>query len=77
VVSAFDFNRHVTGVRYHFDDGTTLDHQLPAVPELQPLDLPDGGRTTRFVRVEILGTVRPAGADNDTVISEAVFEGVA
>jgi hypothetical protein len=76
VVSSFDRNRHVTAVRYEFDDGSSLVHDLAAVPQLQSIDVPNGGVVTAGVRVVVLGTVRPPGADDDTVISEAAFEGV-
>lgn len=72
VVPAFDFNRHVTQVRYTFDDGTSVVKSLTSVPDYQPVDV---DTTTTSVRITILGTVRPSGADDDTVISEAIFEG--
>lgn len=72
-ISAFPHNRHVTRVRFEFDQGEPVVVDLPARPELVPVDV---DATTSWVRVTILGTVRPPGADNDTVVSEMVVEGV-
>ena len=71
-VSAFPFNRFVTSVEYRFDDGTTAIQQFEQSPGLQtmPVDV-----VTRSVQITVLGTVRPVNADDDTIISEAAFEG--
>lgn len=73
-VHAFGFNRHVTVAEFTFDDGSSVMHQLDEIPELQFIDLDPPPRTST-VRITIRGTVRPPGADNDTIISEAIFEG--
>lgn len=74
-VSAFGFNRHVTSVEYAFDDGSTIVQYLDEVPGLQFIEA-ERPITTSTARITILSTVRPSGADDDTVISEAIFEGV-
>ena len=70
-VSAFPLNRQIQSVRWTFDDGTSVEQDFQADPSLQttPVDV-----HTRNVRLEILSTSRPSGADNDTIISEAAFE---
>jgi hypothetical protein len=74
LVSSFEVNRIVSQVRYEFDDGSTMEQQLAPVAQIQhqPVDV-----TTRRVTIHILATDLPPGADDDTVISEARFEGVA
>lgn len=69
---AFPLNRFVRAVRYSFDDGQTVRHDFEQRPGLQFLSV---DTTTREVRITILETYRPPGADNDTILSEAQFEG--
>jgi hypothetical protein len=71
-VSAFEFNRFVTAVEYRFDDGSAVTHHFEWQPTLQFQDV---DVQTSTVTILILGTSRPAGADDDTILSEAVFEG--
>lgn len=73
-VHAFPFNRRVTAFRYTFDDGRTLVHDMADQSEMQYIEL-DPPATTSSVRITIEGTYRPPGADDDTIISEAMFEG--
>ena len=73
-VSAFGFNRFVAAVRYDFDDGSSVTQNFDDQPTMQTLDV---DTVTSAVTITILGTVRPPGADDDTVISEALFEGAA
>ncbi len=70
-VLAFEFNRFVARVRYHFDDGSTIDQAFELEPEIQytVVDV-----TTQTVRIEILAT-EATNDDDDTIISEAVFFG--
>lgn len=70
---AWDFNRFVTSVRYTFDDGNSVVQQFGDFPELQYTDV---NVVTSSVRITILGTSLPPGADDDTILSEAVFYGV-
>lgn len=71
--SSFGYNRFVNSVRWTFDDGTTVVQEFEQVPEMQtiPVDV-----DTSTIRLTVLETTRPAGADDDTVISEAAFTGV-
>lgn len=71
-VLAFPFNRVVTSVSYAFDDGSAITQTFERLAELQYQDV---DVTTTTVRITVLGTDRGSGADDDTVISEAVFEG--
>lgn len=72
-VSAFDLNRILTAVRYDFDDGTSVVHDLDPTNRIQMIDV---DTVTASVRMTILGTSRPPGADSDTVVSELVLEGL-
>jgi len=72
ITSAFDWNRHVTLVRYTFSDGTSVDQRLTRDPGLQPLAV---DVTTSSVELAVLETYRPPGADDDTIMSELVLEG--
>jgi hypothetical protein len=72
-VDAFGFNRFVTSVRYTFDDGTTLDQTFDRAAQMQWIDVPD--QETSTVTITILGTDRPAGADDDTILSDVQLEG--
>ncbi len=71
-VSSFEVNRFVNAVEWSFDDGTSVTQRFEQRPEMQltPVDA-----VTSNVRMTILETTRPPGADNDTVISEASFSG--
>lgn len=71
-VVAFPYNRFVQAVRWTFDDGSSIDQSFEQLPELQtmPVDV-----TTSSVKLTILSTTRPPGADDETVISEAAFTG--
>ncbi|MCU1370906.1 MAG: hypothetical protein JWO77_2100 [Ilumatobacteraceae bacterium] len=71
-VSAFPRNRFVTSVEYSFDDGTSVIQDFAQEETVQYRDL---DVDTTSVTITILGTVRPDGADDDTVLSEASFEG--
>lgn len=71
-VSAFNFNRIVTRVRYRFDDGTTVEQSPSPSPTMQMVDV---DTVTSSVEITIVATTRPPGADNDTVVSAASFEG--
>lgn len=68
----FGVNRFVNAVEWTFDDGTSVVQRFEQRPEMQltPVDA-----TTTNVRMTILSTTRPPGADDDTVISEASFTG--
>lgn len=70
-VVAFDYNRFVTAVEYQFDDGSTVDQTFARTPTMQtmPVDV-----STQSVRITILGT-QHQGQDDDTILSEAQFEG--
>lgn len=72
-VSAFGFNRQLASVRYTFDDGTSIEQAFKPEPVIQYAEV---ATTTRTVTITILGTVRPPGADDDTILSEVAFEGV-
>ena len=71
-VVAFPYNRFVQAVRWTFDDGSSVEQSFDQRPEMQtmPVDV-----TTSSVKLTILSTTRPAGADDETVISEAAFTG--
>lgn len=71
-VSAFPFNRFVTQVEYQFDDGSTTVQSFENTPGLQEMAVDE---VTTSVVIRILGTQRPTNADDDTIISEAEFEG--
>lgn len=71
-VNAYEFNRKITGVRYTFDDGTTVEQRLSDNASIQYVA---ADVETQSVTITILGTVRPAEADDDTIISDAYFEG--
>lgn len=71
-VSAFPFNRFVTAVEYRFDDGSVVRQDFQQTPGMQTIPVDE---VTRSVTITILGTVRPTNADDDTIISEAAFEG--
>ena len=70
--SSFPVNRFVDAVEWSFDDGSSVVQRFDQRPEMQltPADV-----TTANVRMTILETTRPVGADDDTVISEANFTG--
>ncbi len=70
---AFSENRFVASVRFTFDDGTELVHDFTETPTLQVAAIPEV--TTTRVSITILRTVRPPGADDDTILSEATFMG--
>ena len=72
-VSAFPFNRQVTRVSYTFDGGVTREVTFAAQPDLQTTEV---DVLTSSVRITILQTHRPPGADDDTILSEATFEGI-
>lgn len=72
VVSAFPYNRFVSSVRWEFEDGSSVVQNFEQRGEMQSIDV---NKQTSFVRVVILSTTRPGGADDDTVISEAAFTG--
>ena len=71
-VVAFPYQRFVQAVRWTFDDGSSVEQSFDQRPEMQtkPVDV-----TTSSVKLTILSTARPAGADDETVISEAAFTG--
>lgn len=71
-VNAFPFNRFVTSVQYRFDDGTTQVQNFQNAPDLQEMTV---DVVTTSVTITVLGTQRPPNADDDTIISEAVFKG--
>ena len=64
---------HHVSVRYTFDDGTSIEQASGLSPVIQYAEV---ATTTRTVTITILGTVRPPGADDDTILSEVAFEGV-
>ncbi len=72
VVDAFPLNRFVRAVRYTFDDGSSHVQHFDRRRALQTerVDV-----ETESVLVTLLDTDRPAGADNDTILSEATFIG--
>lgn len=71
-ISSFGLNRFIDAVEWSFDDGTSVVQRFDQRPEMQliPVDV-----TTSAVRMTILETTRPSGADDDTVVSEASFAG--
>lgn len=71
-VEAFPLNRWVTSVRYTFDDGTSVVQDFQRRKDLQYVQV---DVVTQSVEITILSTDRPPGADDDTVLSEAAFEG--
>lgn len=71
-VEAFPLNRWVTSVRYTFDDGTSVLQDFQRRKDLQYVQV---DVVTQSVEITILSTDRPPGADDDTVLSEAAFEG--
>ncbi len=72
VVSAFPYNRFINSVRWEFSDGSSVEQSFENRGEMQSIDV---DKQTSFVRMVILSTTRPAGGDDDTVISEAQFTG--
>ena len=72
VVSAFPYNRFVDSVRWEFEDGSSEVQTFEQRGEMQTIEV---NKQTSFVRMVILSTTRPPGADDDTVISEAEFTG--
>lgn len=72
VVPAFPYNRFVQSVRWEFDDGTSVVQDFEQRGEMQRKEV---NKQTSSIRMVILSTVRPPGADDDTVISEAEFTG--
>lgn len=72
IVSAFPYNRFINSVRWEFSDGSSVEQGFENIDEMQSVDV---DKQTSFVRMVILSTTRPAGADDDTVISEAQFTG--
>ena len=72
VVSAFPYNRFIESVRWEFSDGSSVDQSFEQRGEMQTITV---NKQTSFVRMVIVSTSRPAGADDDTVISEAEFTG--
>ena len=71
-VSEFSYNRFVTSVRYDFDGGESVTQSFDRVPEVQSVSV---DVVTSTVTITILGTDRSPTADDDTIISEAFFEG--
>jgi len=71
-VSAFSFNRQVTKVSYTFSGGTSQETTFAARPDLQFTNV---DVVTSMVRITILEITRPPGADDDTILSDATFEG--
>lgn len=59
-------NRRVTAVRYHFDDGTTVDQTFADTPTTQTVPV---SATTSAIVIEILSTTGDGGRDF-TAISE-------
>ncbi len=70
--SSFGVNRFVNAVEWTFDDGTSVIQRFEQRPEMQFMSV---DAVTSSVRMTILETTRPPGADDDTVISEASFTG--
>ncbi|MFZ1438862.1 MAG: hypothetical protein WAX12_03910 [Candidatus Microthrix subdominans] len=70
--SSFGVNRLVNAVEWSFDDGTSVVQRFEERPKMQ---LTSVDATTTNIRMTILETTRPPGADDDTVISEASFTG--
>ena len=71
--STFPFNRRIIEVRYDYDDGSSTVQRFTDNPAMQTLS---ADVVTTQVAVTILETVRPPGADNDTIISDVLFKGV-
>jgi hypothetical protein len=72
VANAFPFNRFIEVVQYDFDDGTSVEQRFEPQPRMQTRSV---DATTKNVRITILRTSLPAGADNDTLISDTYFAG--
>ena len=68
-VSMFERNRQLTAARVWFDDGSSETFDVPTIPDLQYLELTEP-HVTSSITVEIISTIRPAGADDDTIVSE-------
>ena len=71
--STFPFNRRIPEVRYDYDDGSSTLQRFTDNPAMQTMS---ADVVTTQVEVTILETVRPPGADNDTIISDVLFKGV-
>ena len=69
----FEYNRFVSAVDYRFDDGSTVTQRFDRVPSLQMQDVTT--IVTSSVVITIRSTERGPLADDDTIISEAAFEG--
>jgi serine/threonine protein kinase len=72
-VNAFVYNRFVEQVAYRFDDGSTVVQTFERKPEMQRMQITP--TLTTNVKITIVSTRRIPPADNDTIISEAAFEG--
>jgi hypothetical protein len=72
-VNAFTYNRFVEQVEYRFDDGSVVVQAFEQRPEMQRMQITP--ITTTNVKITIMSTRRIPPADNDTIISEAAFEG--
>lgn len=69
---AFGVNRFVPLVEYRFDDGSTVTQRFDRRPDIQTIEV---DVVTSSVVITVLETILPPGADDDTVLSEAYFEG--
>jgi hypothetical protein len=74
ISDAFPSNRNIESVRYDFDDGQSIIQHFEPESRIQTRPV---NTTTTNVRITILSTRLPPGADNDTLISETYFVGKA
>ena len=71
-VEAFHYNRFVKKVRYDFDDGSSVVQRFRPSPDAQRTKV---DARSRRVRITIMATRRPPGADDDTILSEVDIRG--
>jgi hypothetical protein len=73
LTSSYDYNRHIVRIAIEAG-GETREYNLLESAALQTISLASPV-ITRSVRVRVVDTVLPAGADDDTVISEIELRG--
>lgn len=75
VVNSYPYNRRIDRIRVELDGGAAEEFDLRDTTQLQVLTLREP-RLTSTVTIRVLATTLPAGADDDTLISEIYFRGV-
>lgn len=74
VASSYEFNRQITQIEVVFADGDSERFRLLSTEQLQQVVLAEP-RITSSIRIRILDTILPRGADNDTLITDIYFGG--